>query len=116
MHAPSRAPTAAGAPEQSLEDDAPPAGVVLPVAHGRQAGAAVVELPPGEKNPFRQALQFAPPVPGEQTETARRGSKRAGLVWVLGCEAAGPWQGNNHMRKQHQQLQAQRRGAPRCIT
>ena len=77
-------------PEQSLADVAPLVGVVLPVAHGRQSGVAAVELPPGEKNPFRQALQVAPPVPGEQTETARQGSKGARLGEVLGYEAVGP--------------------------
>ena len=79
---------AASPPEQSLDDVAPPAGVVLPVAQGRQSGVGAVKLPPVEKNPFRQALQVAPPVPGEQIDTAQRGSKGARLGGVLGCEMA----------------------------
>ena len=81
-------------PEQSLEDVAPLVGVVVPVAQGRQSGVGAVKLPPVEKNPFRQALQVALPVPAEQTETARRGSKR-GWVGCLGVKWLGHGKGTN---------------------
>ena len=66
-------------PEQSLEDVAPLAGVVLPVAQGRQSGVGVVEFPPGENEPWAQALQFAPPWPGTHSATCGGGRGGGGV-------------------------------------